>query len=132
MLTPSIMADPGMLTQPARTNAKLAGDQDEFASVLARTTTAGKTPEEITREGAESLIATALVGPIFKRMRESSMAAAPFAPNSAERTFRAMQDATFAQRLVKSTRWPLVDAVAQRLLMKAGGAQAASTTGVAP
>ncbi len=87
----------------------------------------GKSPKEQARAvQAEQLVAVALVQPVLKEMRENSHAAPPFAPNQAERTFRGMMDAGFAQRLVKSQRWGLVDAVARRVLKEKnaeGGAE---------
>jgi|GEM_PF-2463353 len=77
------------------------------------------------REAAEGLVSAALIEPVLKRLRESGGAAAPFAPNAAERSFRQMLDAEFAQRMVKSGRggggWPLVDKLAQDLLARGTG-----------
>ena len=101
-------------TTPADTS--LIQSQADFASILGRAKSAELTPEQRAREGAEQLVAVSLVQPILKQMRENTWAAAPFAPNQAERTFRGMMDSEFAQRLVKSGRWGLVDAVARRVL----------------
>lgn len=100
----------------------LAESQSSFGAVLARAagTGEGQTPEETARTGAEQFVSIALVQPILKQLRESSMAAEPFKANSAERTFRTMYDAEIVQRLVRQTNWPLVDRVARDVLSKKG------------
>jgi hypothetical protein len=93
-----------------------------FSEILAQArTNPGDTPEMQARKAAEQLVSTALVQPIFKRLRDSNNAAAPFAPNQAERTFGAMRDAALAQRMVGSQRWALVDQLARRMLAKVPG-----------
>lgn len=98
-------------------------EQASFASVLSRAgTQAGKeqSPQERARAGAEQLVATALVQPILKQLRESNQAQEPFKPNAAEKSFRGMMDAQLAQRMVTSKGWKLVDHVADSLLRKGG------------
>jgi Rod binding domain-containing protein len=107
------MLDPALL----RPRTGLAEDQQQFASILAQQNTDG-TPEERARKAAEQLISTALVQPIFKRMRESNSAAAPFGPNQAEKTFGSMLDTSYAERMVTSQNWGLVDQLARRMLSK--------------
>lgn len=82
---------------------------------------AGLTPEQKARAAAEQFVAAAFVQPMLKQVRESSWAAAPFAPNSAEKQFRALQDAALAQRLVHSSHFPIVDRVARQVLMAGSG-----------
>jgi len=100
--------------------SNLAEAQRSFSQVLSRSTgrRSTDTPEDKAREAASQLVSTALVQPILERLRASNQAAAPFAPNQAERTFGAMLDTELAQRLTQSGQWPLVDAVASRLLRK--------------
>lgn len=88
----------------------------EFASVLGRIDAESMTAEERATQGARDLVSVALVQPALKAFRQSNGASGPFAPNQAERTFRGMMDASFAQRLVQGGRWPLVDRVARSLL----------------
>ncbi|MBI1191381.1 MAG: hypothetical protein GC200_11960 [Tepidisphaera sp.] len=95
------------------------GDQAAFGDVLARVKSDQQTPEQKARKAAEELISTALIGPVFKGLRESNNAAEPFKPNAAERSFGQMLDTTLAQRMVSSAHWGLVDSVAQKLLRKA-------------
>ncbi|MFA6046289.1 MAG: hypothetical protein WC718_14995, partial [Phycisphaerales bacterium] len=94
--------------------------QNAFSQALAKASTPGKTPDATpegqARKAAEDLISTALIGPVFKGLRENNNAAAPFKPNAAERSFGQMLDATLAQRMVSSAHWPLVDSVARHLL----------------
>lgn len=67
------------------------------------------------RDAARKLVAHALVLPVLKQFRETNKAAAPFAPNQAEKAFGSVMDQELASRLV-SSKWGLVDAVARRLL----------------
>ena len=111
----------GELAVSAR-ESRVRSDQEMFSEILAQArTNPGDTPEMQARKAAEQLVSTALVQPIFKRLRDSNNAAAPFAPNQAERTFGAMRDAALAQRMVGSQRWALVDQLARRMLAKVPG-----------
>lgn len=102
---------------PERTQA----DRDLFAAAIARHQAApGASREDQARDAAQQLVAASLVSPVLASLRQSPWAAAPFAPNQAERTFGQMYDAALAQRLVQSSRWPLVDAVARRMLGASG------------
>jgi Rod binding domain-containing protein len=108
----------------------LAARQVDFAAVIAqaRKAPAGDTPEErkdAARQSAQDFVAVTLVQPLLKQLRESNHAAAPFAPSSAELQFRSMADAQIAQRIVRATNFPIVDAVARNLLRGAGAAQGA-------
>ncbi len=98
----------------------------EFASVLGRIDAESMTAEERAAQGARDLVSVALVQPALKAFRQSNGASGPFAPNQAERTFRGMMDATFAQRLVQGGRWPLVDRVARTLLRQGQEASVAA------
>jgi Rod binding domain-containing protein len=101
--------------------ARRTNDQQLFSQVISRATAkADETPQHRARAAAEQLVATALVQPILKQMRESNNAAPPFAPNEAERTFRSFMDASLAQRMVSSQRWGLVDQLARRMLGRMG------------
>lgn len=92
----------------------LSAAQDSFDRVL------GRRPREIegpdaARRAAEDFVSMALVLPVLKQLRETNMAAPPFAPGEAEKKFGALLDAEYASRLVRSTRFPVVDAVAERM-----------------
>lgn len=108
--------------------ALLREAQESFATVLGRAR-GPAAPEPISdaqraRDAAEQLVTQAFVAPMLKQLRETSQAAAPFAPSSAEKQFRALTDAELAQRVVRAARFPLVDRLAQDLLKRAGKDQA--------
>jgi Rod binding domain-containing protein len=112
---PSMPGDsPLAALRPA--TAGVQARSSEFASVLGRIDAESMSAEERAAQGARDLVSVALVQPALKSFRQSNGAAGPFAPNQAERTFRGMMDASFAQRLVQGGRWPLVDRVARSLL----------------
>jgi Rod binding domain-containing protein len=118
-LSPISAAGPAMLDPSLlRPRTGLADDQQQFAAILAQQTTQESTPEERARKAAEQLVSTALVQPIFKRLRESNNAAAPFGPNQAEKTFGSMLDTSYSERMVTSQNWGLVDQLARRMLAK--------------
>lgn len=107
----------------------LTRGQESFAAVMARSNTrpgqSAKTKEQQTRESAEQFVAISFVQPILKQLRESNNAAGPFAPTAGEKQFRALMDADIAQRVVKSSKWPLVERVTQDLMKAAEKAPAA-------
>ncbi len=113
------IGDPSIARQQSIEN------QASFSSVLSRAQTrpdkANQSPEQKAREAAEQLVATALVQPVLKQLRETNNAAEPFKPNSAERSFGQMMDTQLSQRIVGSKSWALVGRVAQTL-MKRGAA----------
>ena len=114
-IRPSMPGDsPLAALRPAA--AGVLARSSEFASVLGRIDAESMTAQERADQGARDLVSVALVQPALKSFRQSNGAAGPFAPNQAERTFRGMMDASFAQRLVQGGRWPLVDRVARSLL----------------
>lgn len=119
------IGDPSIARQESIEN------QASFASVLSRAQTrpdkANQTPEQKAREAAEQLVATALVQPVLKQLRETNNAAEPFKPNSAERSFGQMMDTQMSQRIVGSKSWALVDRVAETL-MKRGAATSKAVT----
>src|SRR5262249_14926397 len=86
-----IMVSPGGASLPAR--------QEQFSGIMTGAKAGAQTPQERARTAAEQLVATALVQPVLKQLRESNNAAPPFAPNQAERTFRSLFDAAIAQRM---------------------------------
>jgi Rod binding domain-containing protein len=110
----------GTLSRARMTPSAASDSRDSFAQVIARASTGGGTPEARAREGAEQLVATALVQPVLKQLRESNQAVAPFAPSQGERSFRSLMDAALAQRMVRSQHWPLVDRLARGMLKKLG------------
>jgi Rod binding domain-containing protein len=96
--------------------------QREFAAILARRVErpgeAKASPEEQATDAARQLVSITFIQPMLAQLRETSQAAPPFAPTSAERQFRAMSDAQLAQDIVKAARFPLVDVLARQMLAK--------------
>lgn len=94
--------------------------QQEFAAVLGRhhvgPTSVRTSPAQAARAAAEEFVSVAMVQPILAQARESSGAAEPFAPTSAQKQFGALQDASLAQRITKAAHFPLVDRLAKDLL----------------
>ena len=118
LTAPNLVAIPQSpaLSMSAR-DLKLSADRDSFSAILSRARhDPSATPEQRARAAAEQLVSTALVQPIFKKLRDSNNAPAPFGPGKAEKTFGPMLDATLAQRMVTSQRWGLVDSLARRML----------------
>lgn len=124
--TNGIMNSPALrfaeLGDPSVARQQSIENQASFASVLSRAQTrpdkVNQTPEQKAREAAEQLIATALVQPVLKQLRETNNAAEPFKPNSAERSFGQMMDTQLSQRIVGSKSWALVDRVAETLMKR--------------
>jgi len=83
-----------------------------FADVLER----AHTPrEDVARQGAEQLVASALVMPILSMLRENSRLEEPFAPGPAERRFGPMLDQHVADHIVRNANFPLVDRLTDQL-----------------
>lgn len=125
------------LLAPAGRNGLGAGAgagerQASFAEILGRSYGPGldgRSIEERARSGAEQLVAVSLVQPLLKQLRESSQAAPPFAPTSGEKQLRALQDAEVARQVVRAGRFPMVERLAQRMLMQADGAPSERAAG---
>jgi len=102
-----------------------ADRQREFAAILSkRVERPGSelaTPEDQAKDAARQLVSIALVQPLLAQLRETSQAAPPFAPTSAERQFRAMSDAQLAQDIVKAGNFPLIDVLARQMLARNEG-----------
>lgn len=112
--------------------AAQADRQREFAAILSkrieRPGDAAASPEEQATDAARQLVSITLVQPLLAQLRETSKAAPPFAPTSAERQFRAMSDAHLAQDIVKASNFPLVDVLARQMLAKLEGSTTRAAT----
>lgn len=124
---------PGVRTPQAGPDARELRD---FASVLGtdRRGPLGRkteTPEAQAKDAAERFVATALVAPVLKELRETNNAAEPFAPTQGEKQFRSLLDQQVALNVVRGAQFPLVDRLAQHLLRSSGsaGAEPAATRG---
>lgn len=71
-------------------------------------------------DAAQSFIATALIQPILKQLRQTNNAAEPFAPGEFEKQFAPLMDQIWSEQVTRSGNWPLVEAVAQHLREQAG------------
>lgn len=76
------------------------------------------------REAAAAFVGVAFIQPLLAQLRETSMAAEPFAPTAAEKRFGPMMDALLSDRLMSASKFPLIEAVAQRLSGDIGTAAA--------
>ncbi|MDX9910435.1 MAG: hypothetical protein RBS39_01250 [Phycisphaerales bacterium] len=126
-ITPGAMS----LSTPLAGGAGLASRQSAFRDVLAQASGRGdartrETPEQRARSAAEQLVAISFVQPILAQVREAKDAAPPFAPTEAEKQFGALMDARVAHELVRGSRLPLVDRLAQNLLARSGARTEAS------
>lgn len=115
----------GTTLTPSAASA-LIDRQADFSSIMARASRpiddAPGSREAAARESAQEFVAVTLVQPLLKQLRETSKAAPPFAPSSAELQFRSMLDAQIAQRIVRASGFGIVDAVARNLLRNGGEA----------
>ena len=98
--------------------------QRDFAELLNRELTrpgAGdRTPEERARSAAEDFVATSLVEPLLKSVREANEAPAPWGPSDVEKSFGSLMDADRARQIVRSSSFGIVDRLARDLLQASG------------
>lgn len=129
--------DPLSLTTDSTGWPRPSGDLDaivpdrqvSFAELLGRHSGAGDTSLSARQRAtgaAEQLVSVALVQPLLTQLRATSQAAPPFAPTSAERQMRALQDAEVARSITHAARFPLVERLARRMLESSGDAGPAS------
>lgn len=76
-------------------------------------------PQELAFEAAVRLVSDAFIKPILAQVRSSSDMMKPFAPGSAEKSFRPMLDGELADRIARSEHFDLVGATQKSLLSKA-------------
>lgn len=107
--------------QTARAADPLLRAQETFAHTISRAQhrPGARSLEAEARASAEQLVSLALVEPALKSLRESSMAAPPFAATGAEKQFAAMLDSQRAADIVRSANMPLVDRLMRDLLSRA-------------
>lgn len=120
--------DPLSITSPLSAGAELAPGgppggsrlsdaQETFSRVLNKARGRGESDRaQAARDAAVELVAITLVQPVLAQLRETNNAAAPFGPTPAERQFGTLQDARVAQDIVRASKFPLVDQLAQRML----------------
>ena len=84
---------------------------------FAQTLSAQQPPDRATaRAAAAGLVASAFIQPVLSSLRERPFAAPPFQPGPMEKRFGLMLDWQIADRITQSANFPLVDAIADRLM----------------
>ena len=96
--------------------AQTDGSFHSLLRAAGATSLSGEKPnDDKGREAAEQLVATTLVVPILAQLRETSRAAGPFAPSTAEKRFGPLFDQALSDRIVKGANFPLVDHLQRHL-----------------
>lgn len=93
----------------------------DFAATLSRAATTDQDKDQA-RIAAQKLVSTALVMPLLEEVREQPLDANLFDGGVAEDAFRQRLDQQFADRIVRSARFPLVDRIYQNITQNITGA----------
>ena len=112
------------LRRQSVTSAATAAGSRAGAGAMVGANTDGKggvSAASAARAAAEDFVSLTFVQPLFKQLRSTSMAKGVFAPSQAEKQFQGLADAEIAKRLVRASKWPLVDRIAKDLEKRAGG-----------
>lgn len=110
-----------MLSDISARDQQRNSERETFASTFNRAKREGPmTPQREARDAAEGLVSMALLQPVLKQMREANNAQAPFGPGQGEKTMRAMLDQAWADNIVKTGNWSLVDRIEERMLERLG------------
>ena len=96
----------------------LAPEAKSFSDVLASKT--GIDEAKIAKEESKKLVAEAFITPILAKIRATNKAAPPFGTTTAEERFGPMFDRIIADGMTRPESFPLVDAVEQAILKRAG------------
>lgn len=91
---------------------------DRFAELIERSR-GGMSSDKI-REAAEQLVSATFIMPVLNQVRESSMAAPPFAPTPGEKQFGSLLDQRIADEIVRSSRLPIVERLTRDFSARAG------------
>ena len=91
---------------------------DRFAELVERARRGAGTNE--IRTAAEQLVSATFILPVLTQVRESSMAAPPFAPTPGEKQFGSMLDQKIADEIVRSSRLPIVERLTRDFAARAG------------
>ena len=98
----------------------VADRQRDFASLISRQTAGidpgADTPEERARATAQDFVATSLLEPLLRSVREANQAPAPWGPSDVEKRFGGLIDAEQARNIVRSSNLGIVDRLARDLL----------------
>jgi len=111
---PLSMAHPLTMTAPPAAPFAAAGAGGTgFAAALGAARSADTS---IARTAAEQFVSGVFIQPVLAMMRESSMAAGPFAPGDAERRFGPMLDQRLADSITRTARFPLIDRIERQIV----------------
>jgi len=105
------------LSRPPATAAPDARRVASFSAALRGETRGTKAT---LRQAVEGLVSSALVLPALATLRESSLAAQPFAPGPAEKRFGPLLDQHIADRITSAADFPLVEAIVDKLAQRYG------------
>lgn len=83
------------------------------------------------RVAAEEFVASSLIFPVLKQLRESNQAWGPFAPGRHEQMFSSLLDGEVASQIARASSFPLVEQLARDLRRMSEGADSPSA-GEAP
>ncbi|MEM7622068.1 MAG: hypothetical protein AAF235_02580 [Planctomycetota bacterium] len=107
------------------TSSQTSQRQHDFAALLGREMTrpgaSSANPEQRARTAAEDFVATSLVEPLLKSVREANQAPAPWGPSDVEKSFGGLMDADRARQIVRSSSFGIVDRLARDLLQRPVG-----------
>lgn len=107
-------ASPAALAPSAAPRADRSDFEERLGTVLDNAA-GGPTQDEILREAASQLVATAFIMPLVQSMHESPWAQGPFAPGTAEKQFRPMLDQQLADEVTSASTFGLVDTIVKEL-----------------
>lgn len=114
----SILSGSG-LESLAQAERPAAENQAERFAELVERARRGAAKDEI-RAAAEQLVSATFIVPVLTQVRESSMAAPPFAPTPGEKQFGSMLDQRLADEIVRSSRLPIVERLTRDFAARAG------------
>ena len=106
---------------PATAAITTAGptSQQPFEALLQRHAATQETDREKAKKAAAGLVSQALILPILKQVRRSTMMAkGPFSPGIAEKTFGPEFDMQLADRIAHSPRMGVTKALTERLMKR--------------
>lgn len=123
-LSNTLLARPGAELDALPMHLRASGPLDEgnrFQGLLMQDKSALPEDEASLRESAEALVSTAFVMPVLQMMHDSPWRPreGAFAPGAAEKRFSPLLDQRFADAIVKSANFPLVQSIVDRYLKPA-------------
>ncbi len=114
---------------PAHSTLRMAEKPTNPMELFHQDNSAGDSEYVQVRQAASEFVSLVFINPILKEVRENSHAAPPFAPTSGEKQFGALLDAKLAGNITEAANFPIIDAVAHRMLNKPQPQPAPDTPG---